>query len=292
MAKYEKYNIYKSRLDKRVKNTQDAFWANHAPALCWLTEKLPAKQIAAGSLGSLLLLSSPGLSPVNLTKSLTIGQKLPSKKAVGILLREDLSFEVPDQVRVLTPEEEARITKTLSKYYGFTVTSEIDGRRLNRSYGIIGAEQHLFRFPGDQLYKHAQNAFEWTSFGKYGIAPGLGAWGYFSSSEKKFSGLDLLREKYYIAVQTFLAPGFIKDVSGFRDFFKYRKMLVVNPKTGQAVVTDIGDAGPAEFTGKHLGGSPEVMFYLGLTGGPAKGPVLYFFIDDPTDAVPLGPITP
>ena len=86
------------------------------------------------------------------------------------------------------------------------------------------------------------------------------------------------------------SPGFAERVGKYRDFYKFRKMVVVNPKTGQAVVTDIADAGPAEFTGKHLGGSPEVMDALGLATGPRKGAVLYFFIDDPKDQVRLGPI--
>ena len=129
-------------------------------------------------------------------------------------------------------------------------------------------------------------------YGGSGIAPGLGAWGYFVPSEAQFSNKDKLRERYYIAVQTFLAPGFAENVGKYRDFFKFRKMLLVNPKTGQAVVTVVGDAGPAEWTGKHLGGSPEVMHFVGYAKGPRKGPVLYFFIDDPKDEVPLGPIDP
>ena len=67
-------------------------------------------------------------------------------------------------------------------------------------------------------------------------------------------------------------------------------MLVVNPLTGQAVVSDIADAGPAVWTGKHLGGSPEVMHFLGFADGPRKGAVLYFFINDLDDKIPLGPI--
>jgi hypothetical protein len=67
-------------------------------------------------------------------------------------------------------------------------------------------------------------------------------------------------------------------------------MLVVNPHNGRAIVVVIGDAGPAEWTGKHLGGSPEVMKYLERVDGRARGPVLYFFIDDPEDRVPLGPV--
>ena len=99
-----------------------------------------------------------------------------------------------------------------------------------------------------------------------------------------------MRERYYLAVQTFLSPGFAERVGEYRDFYRFRKMLVVNPKTGQAVVAVIGDAGPAAWTGKHLGGSPEVMHFVGLAKGPRKGAVLYFFIDDPDDKIPLGPV--
>lgn len=69
-------------------------------------------------------------------------------------------------------------------------------------------------------------------------------------------------------------------------------MLVFNPNTGRAVVAVIGDAGPAVWTNKQLGGSPEVMKHLERVDGKAKGKVLYFFIDDPEDKIPLGPIDP
>ena len=288
--KDKKFKKLEAKLQKRQKNAQDLLWKNHAPSLCWLTENIPTKQLAAGALGGILLLSSPTMGSFPLTQTLTIGEKQLSKFGQGVLLREDLAFEVPPKVRSLTPEEEKRIADTLSSFYNITVTAELDGKRLNRSYGIIGTEQHLYRYPGDQLYLHASDAFEWSQFGRYGIAPGLGAWGYFSSSKSTFSGTEALREKYYIAVQTFLAPGFQENVAAYRDFFKYRKMLVINPLTGQAVVADIADAGPAPWTGKQLGGSPEVMYYLGLSN-KGKGPVLYFFIDDPLDKVPLGPLS-
>lgn len=73
--------------------------------------------------------------------------------------------------------------------------------------------------------------------------------------------------------------------------YKYRKMLLVNPDNGKSIITDIADSGPAEWTGKHLGGSPEVMKYLERVDGAQRGPVLYFFIDDPEDKIPLGQIS-
>ena len=67
-------------------------------------------------------------------------------------------------------------------------------------------------------------------------------------------------------------------------------MLVVNPHNGKAIVVVIADAGPAQWTGKQLGGSPEVMKYLERYDGTQVRGVLYFFIDDPNNEVPLGPI--
>jgi hypothetical protein len=155
---------------------------------------------------------------------------------------------------------------------------------------VIGGEQHLYRYPGDVLEAHARDAQDWAMYGSSGIAPGLGAYGYFAPSKEAMTHEIEQRERYYLAVQTFLSPGFAERVGEYRDFYKFRKMLVINPKTGQAVVAVIGDAGPAEWTGKHLGGSPEVMHELGLAGGPRKGPVLYYFVEDPNNEIPLGPI--
>lgn len=208
----------------------------------------------------------------------------------NVLLAQSLSDKIPKEVRPLDSLEEKDITDLLSRNFGFNVRSEIDGIKLNRNYGLIGGEQHLYRYPGDNLYAHATSASDWANYGGAGMAPGLGAWGYFAPSQQEFKEIDKERERYYLAIQTFLVPGFAENFGKYRDFFKFRKMLVVNPKTGQAVVAVIGDAGPAEFTGKHLGGSPEVMDILGLAGGPRKGPVLYFFIDDPENKVPLGPV--
>ena len=78
-------------------------------------------------------------------------------------------------------------------------------------------------------------------------------------------------------------------VKYLREWYKYRKVLIVNTDNGNAVVAAIADSGPAAWTGKHFGGSPEVMEYL---GGPRykKGPVLIFFVDDPENKIPLGPV--
>lgn len=274
------YEYLRKKWTAKHRIATDNFWVAHGESL---------KQLAIGSLGGLLLFAPP------------IQQQIPGPKYASrddvlkgydqnVLLAEQLGKELPEEVRPINNEEEKELTTLLSQNFGFKVTVEIDDIRLSRNYGLIGGEQHLYRYPGDNVYAHAETSVDWAKYGEAGIAPGLGAWGYFAISKEEFTEADKQMEKYYLAIQTFLVPGYAENVSKYRDFFKYRKMLVVNPNTGQAVVAVIGDAGPGQFIGKHLGGSPEVMDMLGLATGPRKGAVLYFFIDDPENKVPLGPV--
>jgi len=283
------YKNLSQKWTARSRRTREKLWEKHRESLSWLVDN--SRQLAVGSLGGLLLLASP---QTGLIASTSTGaqssqeQVLEVDKKVSLI--SNLSEVLPSTVRVLTDDEEKKVADILSRTFGFSVVPDLDGKRLNRSYGLIGLEQHLARFPGDNMSIHFDTAEEARNFYSDGMAPGLGAWGYFAPSRENLSEKDKMREKYYIAVQTFLVPDYNQRVAEYRDFFKYRKMLVVNVENGKAIVAVIGDAGPAEWTGKHLGGSPEVMKHLERVDGTQRGPVLYFFIDDPDDTIPLGPI--
>lgn len=275
------YEYLRKKWITRHRAIQNKFWEKHRESL---------KHLALGYMGGLMLISAPSI-PQLPVPGLTLSRDDVLKDYdQNVLLAENLSDKVPKDIRPLDPSEEKIITDILSRNFKMTVTAEIEGIRLNRNYGLIGGEQHLYRYPGDNLYAHADTTSDFARYGDAGIAPRLGAWGYFSPSRQEFNEIDKLRERYYLAIQTFLVPGFAENFEKYRDFFKFRKMLVVNPKTGQAVVATVADSGPSDWTGKHLGGSPEVMDALGLATGPRKGPVLYFFIDDPKNEIPLGPI--
>lgn len=285
------FHHLKNKWTQKHQGIQNKLWENHGEHLNWFARNFPIKHIAAGSMGGIMLLSNPTVLALPQAPQLASVQGVNNGFDKNVLLASQLKEKVPEEMRSLTAEEEKDLSSVLTENFGFRVVPEIDGIKLNRSYGVIGGEQHLYRYPGDNLHKHADTTADWAMYGGAGIAPGLGAWGYFASSEAEFTEKDKQREKYYLAVQTFLAPGFVENVAKYKDFFKFRKMLVVNPKTGQAVVAVIGDAGPSAYTGKHLGGSPEVMHFVGYAGGPRKGAVLFFFIDDPKDQIPLGPIS-
>ena len=236
-----------------------------------------------------MLLSSPVANLLAPPLSLSVEEKkLPVDKSVFLV--SDLSNILPKEVQPLTQEEEDSVSKILTRDLGFRVTPELQGIKLNRSYGYIGAEQHLACYPGDTMTTHFGDGSDISKLYSSGMAPGLGAWGYFANSRSELTQKDIDREKYYIAVQTFLSEDFNTRFAEYREFYKYRKMLVVNPSNGHAIAADIADAGPAPWTGKHLGGSPEVMKYLERVDGRQRGPVIYMFIDDSENKVPLGPI--
>lgn len=291
------YAYLKDKWTLKNKKTQKNLWEKHKDVLSNL--------LTAGSLSGIMFLSSPSSLAL---PAPSLAFEKPSFNEIDdkVFLVSDLSNILPLEMRALTEEEETKISEVLSRHFNLKINYELEGKRLNRSYGLIGAEQHLARYPGDTMASHFDPS---TGSGQAplthlnssgqgdpkiyssGMAPGLGAWRYFANSRQDMTEKDKLREKYYIAVQTFLAPGFMSRTKEYVDFFKFRKMLVVNPENGNAVVAVIGDAGPSEWTGKHLGGSPEVMKQLERVDGSMRGRVLYFFIDDPLDRVPLGPKT-
>jgi hypothetical protein len=285
------YEDLKNKWLDQQKELQRGLLEKHKEAFEWLEYK--SKQFVVGTVGSLLMFAQPVTASIAATQPHPQTHiEVPDDNAIApeTKLILDLDYSLPADVQPLTEDQEKVIGQTLSRHFGIPVAAALQGKRLNQSYGIIGAEQHLVRYPGDTMNTHFDSADEADLNYSSGMAPGRGAWGYFAPSAAEMTKQDELREKYYIAVQTFLAPGFDGNVKDHYDFFKYRKMLVVNPQNGHGIVVDIADAGPAPWTGKQLGGSPEVMKYLDRKDGKQRGPVLYFFVYDPDDTIPLGPI--
>lgn len=282
----------KKKWSEKHKLLTQQLWEKHKESLEWLHNNTQSAMV--GSLAGVIMLTHPASSTILAQSFSPQDKKEPSEEKPAktkTQLIADLSPNLPSQVQTLNEDQEKNISHILTDYFNMQVTPILENKRLNRSYGYIGAEQHLMRYPGDTMDSHFDSQEEAEQFYSSGMAPGRGAWGYFAPSKAEMTDTDKQREKYYIAVQTFLAPGWNENVNEYYNFFKHRKMLIVNPENGKAMIVVIGDAGPAAFTGKHLGGSPEVMRFLERVDGGAKGPVLYFFIDDPENKIPLGPIS-
>lgn len=276
------YHHLRDKWVKRHRDLSKKVWTKHKESLEWLNKR--SKELAVGSAASLLLLTAPGKP--ELFPQATAFQTVQEIGKDNFLV-SDLADLLPSEMRPLAADEEQKVADVLSRDFNLSVKAEIDGKRLPRTYGLIGQEQHLARYPGDSMSSHFEKAEDANLYGKHGMAPGLGAWRYFANSRAEMTEEDKLREMYYLAVPTFLAQDFNTRFGEYRDFFKYRKMLVVNPQNGKGIVAVVGDAGPAVWTGKHLGGSPEVMYYLNRVD---RTKVLYYFIDDKENKVPLGPV--
>ncbi len=223
--------------------------------------------LTGGVLAGSILLASPQTN--------TLQAALPPASETSHLTSEKIKLLLPPQVERLTEDQERQISQALHQQFGIHAYPELEGNRLNHNYGLIGVEQHLPRYPGDN---------------RPNTAPGRGAWGYFASSKSQLTPDLIAKERYYVAVQTLYLPDWSTRLAYLRDWYKYRKVVVVNPQNGKTIVAVIADSGPAAFTGKHFGGSPEVMEYLQMKDGRQKGPVVLFFVDDPADQVPLGPL--
>lgn len=286
----------RNKLKLKNLETKQSFQQKHPEAHKFLSEKgielgkirqHSAKIISAGALTGTLLLTPPTGAgqlpqPHEIVKSITndtsqAGFDIPQKYLI-----ENLKDLLPSNIRPLNRSEEKNLEKLFSEVLSVPARATLEGEHLNTTYGLIGAEQHLQRYPGDLLDFHGP-------FFREGIAPGRGAWGYFAPSKKDLTP-DLVEiEKWYAVVQTLYLPDWNTRQPYLRDWYKYRKVLIVNTKNGNSVVASIADSGPAAWTGKVFGGSPEVMEYL---GGPRykKGPVVLFFVDDPENKVALGPV--
>ncbi len=251
--------------------------------------KLPehsAKLLAGTAItGTLLLTPTSGSGPLlRHQDSLNrLADGFATKQDTASWLKERLHGLLPHTPGRLSPENALKVSILLRSAYGINAVTEFEGHKLNHDYGYTGYEQHLKRYPGDTLFEHSEEQ-------EAGIAPGLGGWGYFAPTKAQMTEEDYLREKYYFAVQTLYLPDWNTNTTELSRWYKYRKMIMVNPDNGKAVVGVIADAGPAHWTGKQFGASPEAMKSLDLHQGPRKGDVIIFFVDDPENKVPLGPI--
>ena len=288
--------LFRNNLRLKSVEAQNKFKKKYPHAYKFLQEKgiergkirqLSAKIISVGALTGTLLLAPPTgagqlPAPTDIVKSIDEFNRDETPQLPQRYLVDTLKNVLPERTRPLSRAEEKYIESVFANVIKIPAKATLEGEHLNTTYGMIGAEQHLKRYPGDILENHGP-------FYKEGIAPGLGAWSYFSKSKVELTPDLIETERWYAVAQTLYLKDWASRQPYLRDWYKYRKVLLVNTTNGKAVVAAIADSGPAAWTGKHFGGSPEVMEYLG-GARYKKGPVIMFFVDDPENKIKLGPV--
>jgi len=183
----------------------------------------------------------------------------------------------------LETETQLYLEQQLSMILGFNVRHELEGKKLNHSIGIMAAQAHLMRFPGDTLAQH-------DAYQEAGISSKRGAFSWFTEAGE-LTELAVLREKYYLAAQLMYLPNWQQDYSELKVWYKYRKMIVINSIEKIAVVGVIADIGPAMSLQSQFAASPEIIRQGKIWTAGSRGRVMLLFVDDPNDQVPLGPIS-
>lgn len=289
------FEFLRNKLKLKQIEAKKAFSEKYPHAINFLLEKgvqlekireHSARILGAGALtGSLLLAPPTGTKalppPHEIIEKIKMAQTAPIAPPQEVLVAA-LTEHLPDRTRSLSRDEEKYLERIFEEVVGVPARANLEGEHLNTTYGLIGAEQHLRLYPGDTIANH-------KPYLKEGIAPGRGAWGFFVPSKTELTADLEEKERWYAVVQTLYLPDWNRRQPYLKNWYKYRKVLIINTKNGNAVVASIADSGPAAWTGKHFGGSPEVMEYL---GGPRykKGTVIVFFVDDPENKIPLGPV--
>jgi len=284
------------RLHAVTDRLKKSFHLSHQNASDWLQSRAikiedfrtrSQQLLAATSLaGSLAMRSLPANFPI--TPNMPAIQKEKAAVRAQIALEEQATVMEKLKSVAMMPAgqlpqpDEKYIEEQLSEILGFGVAAELDGHRLNHTVGIMGGEQHLRRFPTDLLDNH-------DSYVQAGMAPNRGAFGWFTENGE-LTSQAIMREKYYFAVQTLYLPEWNSAYKDLKPWYKFRKMVVINPQEQMAVVGVVADAGPAQWVKKQFGGSPEVIREGKIWSKSTRGRIILFFVDDPTDQIPLGPI--
>ncbi|SRR5258706_1010787 len=277
-------DYFRNKLKLKALQTKASFSKKYPNVDLSRIREHSAKLLGASALAGTLFLGSAiinKLPPADITSYQ--GRDISLETPQNILLSH-LKTILPTKTRPLTQGEEKKLEVIFKDVTGVAAKANLEGEHLNTTYGLIGAEQLLRRYPGDTVEAHGSGPLM-----NEGMAPGLGAWGYFAQSREKLTPDLVEKEKWYAVVQTLYLPDWSKRLAYLRDWYKYRKVLIVNTLNGHAVIADIADSGPAAWTGKSFGGSPAVMDSLGGLRYKA-GPVVLFFVDDPNNTIPLGPV--
>ena len=299
-AREKSKNLLKKRLKQKYSKEKLDFSKKYPKADIFLKEKQlelgkirehSAKIIGAGAFTGRLMLS-PTIPSTELPPPSEIIEKLKlpglGESEEGVdnkkLLLDNLNLVLPERPRPLEENEEKFVEQLIQNIVGVKAKANLEGEHLNTNFGYIGLEQHLRRFPSDTIQEHGEGQAI-----RNGMAPGLGAWGYFASSRYQMTDNLEEIEQWYCVVQTLYLPDWNTRQPYLKNWYKYRKVLILNTQNGNAVVSAVADSGPAIWTGKSFGGSPEVMDFLGGSKY-TKGKVLLLFIDDPDNQVPLGPV--
>ncbi len=180
----------------------------------------------------------------------------------------------------LPREQSLYLEQQLTDLLGFEVSSELDGYHLPHTLGALEALPHLKRHPQDTLKDHAAAQ-------EAGISEKRSSFGWFTEMGQ-LTPAAIEREKYFVSLQIDLLPEWSTNSQALKTWYKYRKVVVINPFHEKAIVASVGDLGPSDWIQHQFGGSPEIIRQLAVWDTKSQGRVFVFLVNDPENKVGLG----
>lgn len=210
-----------------------------------------------------------------------------SSSSIGTItsLEKQAIFEKLTQAALEPPQQLSGtnalyLEQQLSDLLGITLSTELDGYRLPHNVGVMLSSSHLERVPSDKLEKH-------EAYLEAGIDKGRSQFGWFLPKPDEQDD-NFIFEKYFVGAQLQYLEEWQSNRKTLKEWYKYRKVLVVNPFNLRATVASIARVGPTERLQHQFLGSPEVIRETMIWSPKAQGKVLMFFVDDPDNEVELG----
>lgn len=182
----------------------------------------------------------------------------------------------------LSGEEVLYLEQQLTDLFGIEVVTVLDGNQLPHNFGVMQAAEHQKRTPEDTLANHQK----YLEADLSNIRPAFG-W-FLPDNSAQLTTEEL--EAYAVSIQLQYLEQWQTSRAALKSWYKYRKVLVVNPFEQKATVAAVTSAGPSERLQYQFAGSPEVIRETAIWSPASQGKVLLFFIDDPENTVALGPV--
>ena len=182
----------------------------------------------------------------------------------------------------LAKQDELYLEQQLTDVLGVEVSAELDQVRLPYSIGVMQAATHLRRYPTDVLVHHKECL-------EAGIRNQRGFFGWFTDMGQ-LTEQAVEKEQYYIGVPAQLISAESRSPQQLKEWFKFRKVVVLNPLQERGITAVIGDCGPAGSFAQFTG-SPEIMRHGQIWSPAAQGHVMVLFVNDPMNKLPLGPFS-
>lgn len=216
-----------------------------------------------------------------LSTSSQVASWLSAEERRAVLEKMIATLKTP--VGTLPRDQSLYLEQQVSDLLGFEVSSELDQQALPYSYGSMAALPHLKRHPQDALADHHLLL-------EAGLAPRRSGFGWFTEMGQ-LTEAAFLREKYFLSLPIDLLPSWRTHAKELMEWYKYRKMVVINPYHELAIVGSVCDVGPATWRQHQFGGSPELTQQLQVWDLVTQGKVFVYFVNDPTDKIALGPVS-